>query len=157
MSSIVSRRPSFKNHSKEAFWMSMRLGRSRTCLRREKLLRARGAATMVVKFEISLPYGSMGGKRGNVGGTAQHSGTGPHPTRQASRGGATWRHQYSSRGACKLGAVLQPAPEHEGRSWRPSLLAPNELGYFSSTVAPASSSCAFIELASSVATPSLTV
>src|ERR671935_1948414 len=95
MSSIVSRRPSLRNHSKEAFWMSMRFGRSSTCLRREKLLRARGAETMVVKFEISLPYGSMGGTRGNVGGTAQHSGTGPLPARQASRGGASWYVQYS--------------------------------------------------------------
>src|SRR2546430_2656778 len=50
MSSIVSLRPSFLNHSNEAFWMSIRLGRSRTCLRREKLLRARGAATPVVKL-----------------------------------------------------------------------------------------------------------
>src|SRR5437764_14871453 len=36
--------------------MSIRLGRSRTCLRREKLLRARGAATRVVKSGC-LPYG----------------------------------------------------------------------------------------------------
>src|SRR5437763_15093661 len=56
MSSIVSRRPSSRNHSNEAFWMSIRLGRSRTCLRREKLLRARGAATRVVKSGC-LPYG----------------------------------------------------------------------------------------------------
>src|SRR6266550_5717986 len=56
MSSIVSRRPSSRNHWNEAFWMSIRLGRSRTCLRREKLLRARGAATRVVKSGC-LPYG----------------------------------------------------------------------------------------------------
>src|SRR6266536_2532883 len=68
MSSIVSRRPSFRNQSKEAFWMSIRLGRSRTCLRREKLLRARGAATVVVKFEISLPYGSEGAGRAQAQG-----------------------------------------------------------------------------------------
>src|SRR5919198_2527742 len=52
MSSIVSRRPSSRNHRKEAFWMSIRLGRSRTCLRREKLLRARGAATGVVNGKV---------------------------------------------------------------------------------------------------------
>src|SRR6478735_254726 len=55
MSSIVSRRPSFRNQSNEAFWMSIRLGRSRTCFRREKLLRARGAATRVLKAGC-LPY-----------------------------------------------------------------------------------------------------
>src|SRR5215203_2170306 len=55
MSLIVSCRPSFRNHWNEAFWMSIRLGRTRTCLRREKLVRARGAATMVVK-RCSLPY-----------------------------------------------------------------------------------------------------
>src|SRR5918999_5788007 len=59
MSSIVSRRPSFLNQSNEAFWMSMRLGRSRTCVRREKLLRARGAATLVVN-RYSLPYWRSG-------------------------------------------------------------------------------------------------
>src|ERR1051326_1524787 len=55
MSSIVSRRPSSRNHWNEAFWMSIRLGRSRTCSRREKDLRARGEATFVVK-ENSLPW-----------------------------------------------------------------------------------------------------
>src|SRR5213596_2327114 len=70
MSSIVSRRPSLRNQSKEAFWMSMRFGRSRTCFRREKLLRARGAATMVVKVEISLPYGSEGGNELGTGETS---------------------------------------------------------------------------------------
>src|SRR4051794_4576606 len=50
MSSIVSRRPSFRNHSNEAFWMSIRLGRSRTCFRREKLVRARGATDVLLKM-----------------------------------------------------------------------------------------------------------
>src|SRR5918992_153472 len=54
MSSIVSRRPSSMNHWKDAFWMSMRLGRSRTCFRREKLLRARGATATLLKCD-SLP------------------------------------------------------------------------------------------------------
>src|SRR5437868_9025384 len=49
MSSIVSRRPSSRNHWNEAFWMSIRLGRSRTWGRRENDLRARGEATLVVK------------------------------------------------------------------------------------------------------------
>src|ERR671912_193235 len=53
MSSIVSRRPSSRNQSKLAFWMSIRLGRSRTCLRREKFLRARGAVTRVVKVRTA--------------------------------------------------------------------------------------------------------
>src|SRR5215469_4274581 len=54
MSSIVSRRPSSRNHWNEAFWMSMRLGRSRTCSILEKDLRARGEATVVVKETASL-------------------------------------------------------------------------------------------------------
>src|SRR3954470_6959823 len=56
MSSIVSRRPSSRNHWNEAFWMSMRLGRSRTWGRWEKDLRARGEATLVVK-KSGLPVG----------------------------------------------------------------------------------------------------
>src|SRR5438445_13890593 len=54
MSSIVSRRPSSRNHLNEAFWMSIRLGRSRTCFRREYDLRALGAATLVAKKRASL-------------------------------------------------------------------------------------------------------
>src|SRR5262245_32537345 len=50
MSSMVSRRPSLRNHSNEAFWMSIKLGRSRTCFRREKLLRARGATVVLLKM-----------------------------------------------------------------------------------------------------------
>src|SRR5690348_16353090 len=49
MSSMVSRRPSSRNHWNEAFWISIRLGRSRMCSRRENDLRARGEATVVVK------------------------------------------------------------------------------------------------------------
>ena len=40
------------NHVNEAFWMSIRLGRSRTCLRRENVLRALGAATLLVKWNF---------------------------------------------------------------------------------------------------------
>ena len=40
------------NHAKEAFWMSIRLGRSRTCFRRENVLRALGAATLLVKWNF---------------------------------------------------------------------------------------------------------
>src|SRR5215210_7751826 len=57
MSSIVSRRPSSMNHLKEAFWMSIRFGRSRTCFRREKLLRGRGATTPLLNYEASLENG----------------------------------------------------------------------------------------------------
>src|SRR6188472_4704689 len=49
MSAIVSERPSVMNQSKEAFWISIRLGRSRTYFRREKLFRARREATLLVK------------------------------------------------------------------------------------------------------------
>src|SRR6058998_3775357 len=55
MSSIVSRRPSLRNQSNDAFWMSIRFGSSRTSLMREKDVRARGAATLAVK-RYSLPY-----------------------------------------------------------------------------------------------------
>src|SRR5690242_11399206 len=55
MSSIVSLRPSFRNQSNDAFWMSIRFGSSRTSLIREKEVRARGAATLAVK-RYSLPY-----------------------------------------------------------------------------------------------------
>src|SRR5215216_2975178 len=54
MSSIVSRSPSSRNHLKEAFWMSIRFGSSRTCFRREKVLRARGAAIVLLKCGASL-------------------------------------------------------------------------------------------------------
>src|ERR687896_1464008 len=57
MSSIVSRRPSSMNQWKDAFWMSIRLGRSRTCFRCEKLLRARGATTPLLNYEASLGNG----------------------------------------------------------------------------------------------------
>src|SRR5215831_6645572 len=55
MSSMVSRRPSLRNQSNDAFWMSIRFGSSRTSLMREKDVRARGAATLAVK-RYSLPY-----------------------------------------------------------------------------------------------------
>src|SRR3954447_4492341 len=72
MSSIVSRRPSSRNHLKEAFWMSIRLGRSRTCLRREKVLRARGAAVVLLKMR-SLPWNYGVRVRGSPTGTEQNS------------------------------------------------------------------------------------
>src|SRR2546421_723702 len=55
MSSIVSRRPSSRNHLNEAIWMSIRFGSSRTFSIREKDLRARGDATLVVNRK-SLPW-----------------------------------------------------------------------------------------------------
>src|SRR3954465_6550624 len=54
MSSIVSRGAVLRNQSNDCRGMSMRWGGSRTCLRREKDLRARGAATVWVT-ENSLP------------------------------------------------------------------------------------------------------
>src|SRR3954469_6465888 len=48
MSSIVSRKPPLSvstNQAKDFFWMSMRLGTSRTLSRRAKLRRVRGAST----------------------------------------------------------------------------------------------------------------
>src|ERR1044072_7530035 len=64
MSSIVSRRPSFRNHSNDAFWISIRLGRSRTCFRREKLVRARGATVVLLKMrQPPLTACRVGGAR----------------------------------------------------------------------------------------------
>src|SRR3954453_3289970 len=80
MSSIVSRRPSSRNQWNEAFWMSIRLGRSRTCLRREKLQRALGAATLVVN-EIQPPPREVAGMR-----TGEDGGTSAQPARLAKEG-----------------------------------------------------------------------
>src|SRR4029453_2545299 len=57
MSSIVSRRPSSRNPLNEAFWLLMRFGSSRMCFRREKLLRASGAAIVLLKCGASLGIG----------------------------------------------------------------------------------------------------
>ena len=67
---IVSRSPSSMNHWKEAFWMSMRFGRSRTCFRREKDLRALGAARVLLNlappyFEMVVVAGETAGRRRN--------------------------------------------------------------------------------------------
>ncbi len=40
--------------------MSIRLGRSRTCFRREKLLRARGATAVLLKVVTASLYGVQG-------------------------------------------------------------------------------------------------
>src|SRR5262252_1283090 len=84
MSPIVSRRPSSRNHWNEAFWMSIRLGRSRTCWRRENDLRARGEATVLVKEEASLGdvrvqaiTAGRGADERDVGATRQGTGRSP--------------------------------------------------------------------------------
>src|SRR5215217_3036680 len=146
MSSIVSRSPSFRNQSNEAFWMSMRLGRSRTCLRREKLLRARGAATFVVN-RYSLPCWRSGGKR--TGGRGR---TTAQPRRvakaaPAAQGGPTAAGRFAEYNGCPVGCI--PAPGTLKR-------APAPENYLTSTEAPASSSWPLIWSASSWATPSLT-
>src|SRR5215210_3070393 len=89
MSSMVSRRPASMNHRKDAFWMSIRFGRSRTCFRREKLLRGRGATTPLLNDEASLEK-----RRGNVdaAGGRSTAGTGQlSETEQAcARAGQPW-------------------------------------------------------------------
>src|SRR6187551_2730427 len=97
MSSIVSRSPSSRNHWNEAFWMSIRLGRSRTCFRREKLLRARGATAVLLKVGTASLYGEQrcqraergtdGVERRNFGATSQGSGKRPL-TASVCRGGS---------------------------------------------------------------------
>src|SRR3954467_14377641 len=99
MSSIVSRRPSFRNQSKDSRWMSIRLGRSRTCLRREKDLRARGAVTVWAK-EIQPPLEATeneGGAKNQVAGRAKWCYVGELPSigqptlqPQAGRGEGRW-------------------------------------------------------------------
>src|SRR5215210_899285 len=90
MSEIVSRRPSSRNQRKDAFWMSIRLGRSRTCFRREKLLRARGAATPLLNYEASLGNGLRMCGRTSTAGTDQLTEIGhacaraTHPLRRSS-------------------------------------------------------------------------
>src|SRR5215211_4922099 len=73
MSPIVSRSPSVMNQSKEAFWMSIRLGRSRTCFRREKLFRARREATLLVK------NGDLRSTQGRTTSTGTALGAGRNP------------------------------------------------------------------------------
>src|ERR1041385_8430927 len=119
MSSIVSRRPSSRNQWNEAFWMSIRFGRSRTCFRREKLLRARGAATRVVKSGC-LPYGYEGEWEMRTGesrrGTAKYS--------EHGRGGA----RASGLVAARRSRTIDGAPaarqtdNDEGASRRPRRL-----------------------------------
>src|SRR5215210_1786468 len=60
MSSIVSRRPPFSvstSQEKDFFWMSIRLGTSRTLSRRAKLRRVRGASTAA---KTATPQGDRG-------------------------------------------------------------------------------------------------
>src|SRR5438067_5463848 len=92
MSSIVSRRPSSRNHLNEAIWMSIRCGSSSTCSRRENDLRGRGEATFVVKKEPPLGTCEISGIRAcrnaderNVGATRQHT-EGPPFTASEARG-----------------------------------------------------------------------
>src|SRR3954468_10732579 len=86
MSSIVSRRPSFRNHSNDAFWMSIRLGRSRTCFRREKLVRARGATVVLLKMrQPPLTACRVGGARKARGGPCRIADA--HAPPQPPRGG----------------------------------------------------------------------
>src|SRR3978361_2257473 len=94
MSSMVSRRPSSRNHLNEAIWMSIRFGSSRTFSMREKDLRARGDATLVVNRK-SLPWDvrnqlnagvrAMGGRAdaSNVGATHKSTGNDPFTASEA--------------------------------------------------------------------------
>src|SRR3954451_13682489 len=117
MSSIVSRRPSSRNHWNEAFWMSIRLGRSRTFSICEKDLRARGEATVVVK-ESSLPWDrrSQADAGVRIGGRAERRRNQPEyrinplqrkQTRAPATGG---RWNCSARMPLRPGAALGQAP-----------------------------------------------
>src|SRR5438309_6219622 len=102
MSSIVSRRPSSRNHRNEAFWMSMRLGRSRTCLRREKLERALGAATLVVN-EVQPPLEDVADRR-----TGENGRTSAQPAR-VPKGGALAQGQPCGDRPLTRGTIAPPA------------------------------------------------
>src|SRR6185295_19858335 len=96
MSSMVSRRPEVAkdfgsdgwpmNHRNEAFWMSMRLGTSRTFSSFENVLRLRGAVVLAGK--ASPPAGLVGELRSVVpdqGATVKVSSEGPCPQRTGVR------------------------------------------------------------------------
>src|SRR3954447_18429696 len=73
MSLMVSRRPPSRNHSNDAFWNVIRFGRSRKCLRREKVFRARGAAARVLVNgeEASLRKRLVRCEQADVGATSK--------------------------------------------------------------------------------------
>src|SRR5918912_170555 len=96
MSSMVSRRPEAENdfgssgwpmnHRNEAFWMSMRLGTSRTFSSFENVLRLRGAVVLAGK--ASPPAGLVGELRSVVpdqGATSKVSSQAPSPQRTGGR------------------------------------------------------------------------
>src|SRR2546426_6800483 len=114
MSSIVSRRPSFRNHPNEAFWMSIKCGRSRTCFRRENDLRARGAATVAVK-RYSLPLRRNENQKIWTG---EDGGTSAQPVRVPKDRPPS---QGRSCGARVLGAIVAngSGKGKRGAFWRP--------------------------------------
>src|SRR3954471_18081199 len=147
MSLIVSRRPSSRNHWNEAFWIAIRLGRSRTFSIREKDLRARGEATVVVKEEASLGdvrNQAIEGVRGC--GRAERRRNQPGYRLDPLYRKRTPRQQPKF---ARRTLATEPPPVQSG--WLPAIS-----GYLSSTSAPASSSWALIVSASSWLTPSLT-
>src|SRR5262245_30845919 len=114
MSLMVSRRPSSRNQSNDAFWMSIRFGRSRTCFRREKPLRARGATAPLVNYEASLENGLRICRRTSTAGTGQLSETG----QACARG--TWPPRRSPASIAQVSWVPErPGALDEGRQTAP--------------------------------------
>src|SRR4029078_8162319 len=120
--------------------MSIRLGRSRTCFRREKLVRARGATIVLLKMrQPPLTAGRVGGARK----------LGAEPRRIADAHAPPQPPLWRRRGKRPLQRVAEESVS------RVSPLAgetPHAVTYFSSTPAPAYSSSAFIFSASSFVT-----
>src|SRR6476619_4236825 len=127
MSSMVSRRPEVAkdfgssgwpmNHRNEAFWMSMRLGTSRTFSSFENVLRLRGAVVLAGK--ASPPAGLVGELRSVVpdqGATPKGSRGEPCPQRTGGRaaGGAN----FSSPQQCYLGSLYRDRPPRQGNCVR---------------------------------------
>src|SRR4051812_2656729 len=158
MSSIVSRRPSLRNQSNDALWMSIRFGSSRTSLIREKDVRARGAATLAVK-RYSLPYYSeeseISDRRKRAERQREHArvpNAGAPPQGEPPRRPRTSLDGSAERKKAEARAYEErERPPGGGRSQ-----TGRRRSYLTSTDAPASSSCDLIESASSWATPSLT-
>src|SRR5215210_7896405 len=107
MSEIVSRRPSSRNQRKDAFWMSIRLGRSRTCFRREKLLRARGAATPLLNYEASLGNGLRMCRRTSTAGTGQLTESGQACARASPPPAQSEQYSRSGRGRGAVAARVR--------------------------------------------------
>ena len=109
MSSIVSRRPPFSGSTSQAndfFWMSIRLGTSRTLSRRAKVRRVRGAST---EAKTATPQGRLGGRAERARARAADG------TQSATSQDSTGATRTPVRGARRSRTPSGPAPVCGGR------------------------------------------